>query len=254
MDLIQKYRGAGEQQARRSTGWAAPPGRKTKIARQGQDARHGGRAAQALRRSARWPRASPSRPTPTGSASSKTPSNITETKDQLSAVKEIKRDMERPQPMDRLLCGDVGFGKTEVAMRAAFKALGDGKQVAVLAPTTVLCVPAFRDVQAPLRARSRCASRCSAGSARRRRSKAVARGARTTAKSISSIGTHRLLVEGRRVQRSGPAGRGRRAALRRPAQGAAEADAQERRRAHHDRDADSAHAAHVAAGPARYVA
>ncbi|MFN7650397.1 MAG: transcription-repair coupling factor, partial [Acidobacteriota bacterium] len=62
----------------------------------------------------------------------------TATKDQLQAVAEIKRDMERPQPMDRLLCGDVGFGKTEVAMRAAFKALGDGKQVAVLTPTTVL--------------------------------------------------------------------------------------------------------------------
>ncbi|HYP13123.1 MAG TPA: transcription-repair coupling factor, partial [Bryobacteraceae bacterium] len=62
----------------------------------------------------------------------------TPTKDQLSAVRQIKRDMESQQPMDRLLCGDVGFGKTEVAMRAAFKALGDGKQVAVLAPTTVL--------------------------------------------------------------------------------------------------------------------
>ena len=64
----------------------------------------------------------------------------TETKDQLTAVKEIKRDMERLRPMDRLLCGDVGFGKTEVAMRAAFKALGDGKQVAVLCPTTVLAL------------------------------------------------------------------------------------------------------------------
>lgn len=62
----------------------------------------------------------------------------TPTKDQLSAVVQIKADMESEQPMDRLLCGDVGFGKTEVAMRAAFKALGDGKQVAVLAPTTVL--------------------------------------------------------------------------------------------------------------------
>jgi transcription-repair coupling factor (superfamily II helicase) len=60
------------------------------------------------------------------------------TKDQLTAVSHIKGDMESEQPMDRLLCGDVGFGKTEVAMRAAFKALGDGKQVAVLAPTTVL--------------------------------------------------------------------------------------------------------------------
>jgi transcription-repair coupling factor (superfamily II helicase) len=61
-----------------------------------------------------------------------------ETRDQLTATGEIKRDMESPHPMDRLLCGDVGFGKTEVVMRAAFKALGDGKQVAVLAPTTVL--------------------------------------------------------------------------------------------------------------------
>jgi transcription-repair coupling factor (superfamily II helicase) len=60
------------------------------------------------------------------------------TKDQLNAVEQIKADMESEMPMDRLLCGDVGFGKTEVAMRAAFKALGDGKQVAVLAPTTVL--------------------------------------------------------------------------------------------------------------------
>ena len=65
------------------------------------------------------------------------------TKDQLSATNEIKRDMESSQPMDRLLCGDVGFGKTEVVMRAAFKALGDGKQVAVLAPTIVLCFQHF---------------------------------------------------------------------------------------------------------------
>jgi len=66
-----------------------------------------------------------------------------ETEDQLSAIRDIKRDMEQPQPMDRLLCGDVGYGKTEVAMRAAFKALGDGKQIAVLAPTTVLCLQHF---------------------------------------------------------------------------------------------------------------
>src|SRR5206468_12347481 len=57
---------------------------------------------------------------------------------QKSAITDIKRDMETPTPMDRLLCGDVGYGKTEVAMRAAFKAVMDGKQVAVLAPTTVL--------------------------------------------------------------------------------------------------------------------
>jgi len=67
----------------------------------------------------------------------------TETRDQKSAIQDIRRDMESPQPMDRLLCGDVGFGKTEVVMRAAFKALGDGKQVAVLAPTTVLAFQHF---------------------------------------------------------------------------------------------------------------
>ena len=61
-----------------------------------------------------------------------------ETPDQLSAIADIKRDLELPQPMDRLLCGDVGYGKTELAMRAAFKVVQDGKQVAVLAPTTVL--------------------------------------------------------------------------------------------------------------------
>jgi transcription-repair coupling factor (superfamily II helicase) len=68
---------------------------------------------------------------------------FTETRDQIQAIKDIKRDMESPVPMDRLLCGDVGFGKTEVAMRAAFKALADGKQVAVLAPTTVLAFQHF---------------------------------------------------------------------------------------------------------------
>lgn len=61
-----------------------------------------------------------------------------ETPDQLTSIEEIKTDMEAPRPMDRLLCGDVGYGKTEVAMRAAFKAVYDGKQVAVLAPTTIL--------------------------------------------------------------------------------------------------------------------
>jgi transcription-repair coupling factor (superfamily II helicase) len=61
-----------------------------------------------------------------------------ETEDQAQAIADVKRDMESQLPMDRLLCGDVGYGKTEVAMRAAFKALSDNKQVAVLAPTTVL--------------------------------------------------------------------------------------------------------------------
>ena len=66
-----------------------------------------------------------------------------ETPDQMRAINETKRDMERPKPMDRLICGDVGFGKTEVAIRAAFKAVMDGRQVAVLVPTTVLAQQHF---------------------------------------------------------------------------------------------------------------
>ncbi|MGA7884483.1 MAG: transcription-repair coupling factor [Acidobacteriaceae bacterium] len=66
-----------------------------------------------------------------------------ETDDQISAIADIKRDMESTLPMDRLLCGDVGYGKTEVAMRAAFKAVQDGKQVAVLTPTTILSFQHF---------------------------------------------------------------------------------------------------------------
>lgn len=61
-----------------------------------------------------------------------------ETVDQLSTIEDVKRDMERPYPMDRLICGDVGYGKTEIAVRATFKAVQDGKQVAILVPTTLL--------------------------------------------------------------------------------------------------------------------
>ena len=66
-----------------------------------------------------------------------------ETPDQITAITDIKKDLEKPSPMDRLLCGDVGYGKTEVAMRAAFKAISDNKQVAVLTPTTVLAFQHF---------------------------------------------------------------------------------------------------------------
>ena len=71
-----------------------------------------------------------------------------ETDDQLKAIAEIKADMEKAKPMDRLLCGDVGFGKTEVAIRAAYKAAMDGKQVAVLVPTTVLAQQHFQTFNA----------------------------------------------------------------------------------------------------------
>jgi transcription-repair coupling factor (superfamily II helicase) len=67
-----------------------------------------------------------------------------ETPDQMLAIQEVKGDLEKPKPMDRLICGDVGYGKTEVAIRAAFKAIDNGKQVAVLVPTTVLAEQHFR--------------------------------------------------------------------------------------------------------------
>jgi transcription-repair coupling factor (superfamily II helicase) len=81
--------------------------------------------------------------------------DYSETDDQMAAIRAVKYDMESPTPMDRLLCGDVGYGKTEVAMRAAFKAVQDGKQVAVLTPTTILSFQHFetfkqRFVQFPI--------------------------------------------------------------------------------------------------------
>ena len=73
-----------------------------------------------------------------------------ETDDQLHAVEAVKRDMESDRPMDRLICGDVGYGKTEVAIRAAFKAINDGKQVAFLVPTTVLAQQHYRNIASRL--------------------------------------------------------------------------------------------------------
>ena len=75
-----------------------------------------------------------------------------ETEDQLRVIQEVKADMLSPKPMDRLICGDVGFGKTEVALRAAFKAVQDGAQVAVLAPTTVLAQQHFENFKSRLSA------------------------------------------------------------------------------------------------------
>lgn len=74
-----------------------------------------------------------------------------DTPDQQKATQDVKADMERSQPMDRLVCGDVGFGKTEIAVRAAFKACADGKQVAVLVPTTILAYQHFRTFSSRLK-------------------------------------------------------------------------------------------------------
>ena len=108
------------------------------------------------------------------------------TPDQTTAIADIKRDMESPTPMDRLLCGDVGYGKTEVAMRAAFKAVMDGKQVAFLAPTTVLAFQHQKTLQRAVRRLSRCASTWSAASASKAEQKEIARPISPPARSTSS--------------------------------------------------------------------
>ena len=79
-----------------------------------------------------------------GSTNSRRAFPYVETPDQLKAIDEVKEDMEGESPMDRLVCGDVGFGKTEVAIRAVFKAVQDGKQAAILVPTTLLAQQHFQ--------------------------------------------------------------------------------------------------------------
>ena len=78
-----------------------------------------------------------------------------ETPDQLTTIAEVKEDMEKSVPMDRLICGDVGYGKTEIAVRAAFKAVQDGKQVAVLVPDDPAGAAALRHLLRAVRASSR---------------------------------------------------------------------------------------------------
>ena len=134
-----------------------------------------------------------------------------ETRDQSTAITDVKRDMERAVPMDRLLCGDVGYGKTEVAMRAAFKAVSDSRQVAVLAPTTVLVFQhyeTFRSRFAAFPVRVDMLSRFRT----QQQQKA------TLAALQVRTGGHRhrhasAALEGCEVQRSRSADRGRRAAL-----------------------------------------
>lgn len=116
-----------------------------------------------------------------------------ETPDQLKAIEEVKADMESDRPMDRLVCGDVGFGKTEVAIRAAFKAIQDGKQVAVLVPTTLLAsqhLQTFSDRFAPFPVQVESMSRFLTAAEGR----AVAERVRTGEVDIV-VGTHRLLSQ-----------------------------------------------------------
>jgi transcription-repair coupling factor (superfamily II helicase) len=114
-----------------------------------------------------------------------------ETRDQLAAIDEVKADMERAAPMDRLICGDVGYGKTEIALRAAFKAVLDGKQVAVLVPTTLLAqqhYATFSERYAPFPVRVAVLSRFIGSKEQGRILEEIAAG-----KVDVVIGTHRLL-------------------------------------------------------------
>src|SRR5262252_2988428 len=124
-----------------------------------------------------------------------------ETPDQLAAIDEVKRDMEKPVPMDRLICGDVGYGKTEIAVRAAFKAVQDGLQAAVLVPTTLLVqqhMATFSERYAPFPVKVRALSRFqSAGEV----SETLAGLADGTVDVV--IGTHRLLSPETRFSRLG---------------------------------------------------
>ena len=124
-----------------------------------------------------------------------------ETEDQLRAIADVKRDMEEPRPMDRLVCGDVGFGKTEVAVRAVFKAVQDGRQAAVLAPTTLLSsqhAQTFADRYAPYPVRVELLSRFLSPAQQR----AVVQGLADGSIDVV-IGTHRLLAQDVRFKRLG---------------------------------------------------
>jgi transcription-repair coupling factor (superfamily II helicase) len=116
---------------------------------------------------------------------------FSETPDQATAIADIKRDMEAPAPMDRLLCGDVGYGKTEVAMRAAFKAVANSKQVAVLAPTTILVFQHYETFKRRMAAFPIRIEMLSRFRSAREQAKSLAALEEGTADIL--IGTHRLL-------------------------------------------------------------
>jgi transcription-repair coupling factor (superfamily II helicase) len=124
-----------------------------------------------------------------------------ETPDQLGAIDEVKHDMERPVPMDRLICGDVGYGKTEIAVRAAFKAVQDGKQVAVLVPTTLLVqqhFSTFSERYAPFPVTVKPLSRFQGGAETAETLRGLADGSVDVI-----IGTHKLLSAETRFARLG---------------------------------------------------
>jgi transcription-repair coupling factor (superfamily II helicase) len=141
MDLVQSYRAVeGTHPTLDRLGGTAWQARKTRVRKSLEDMADQLLALYAERKTAKG---FPFSPDGNWQREFEDAFEFEETPDQLTAITDIKRDLEKPTPMDRLLCGDVGYGKTEVAMRAAFKAITDGKQVAVLTPTTVLAFQHF---------------------------------------------------------------------------------------------------------------
>ena len=152
LDLVSKYIGGGEEQERTrlnklgGTEWAK---QKTRARKAAKDLAAGLTKLYAERQRRPGFAFSPDSPWQTEFEEA---FPYAETGDQLQAIADIKKDMEQPRPMDRLLCGDVGYGKTEVALRAAMKCILDGKQVALLVPTTVLAQQHYATAAARFRA------------------------------------------------------------------------------------------------------
>ena len=152
LDLVSKYIGGGEDQERQKlnklggTEWAR---QKTKAKKAAKDLAKGLTQLYAERQRRPGFAFSPDSP---WQREFEDAFPYAETDDQLRAIEEIKKDMEKPRPMDRLLCGDVGYGKTEVALRAVMKCVLDGKQAAILVPTTVLAQQHYATAAARFRA------------------------------------------------------------------------------------------------------
>ena len=152
LDMVSKYIGGGEDQERTrlnklgGTEWAK---QKTKARKAAKDLAAGLTKLYAERQCRPGFAFSPDSP---WQQEFEDAFDYTETEDQLAAIRDIKADMEKPVPMDRLLCGDVGYGKTEVALRAAMKCILDGKQAAILVPTTVLAQQHYATAAARFRA------------------------------------------------------------------------------------------------------
>ena len=247
---ISRYVGA-DGRARRSPSSAARAGRRSRRA-PAAPRRSSPASCSTSTPSASAAAATRSRPTPTGCASFEEAFPYRETPDQREAIEPVKADMESERPMDRLICGDVGYGKTEVALRAAFKAANDGKQVLMLVPTTILAQQHYGTFSERLRDYPFTIEHVSRFRPPAEQREAVKRFAEGKVDIL--IGTHRAALARRAREGPRPAHRRRGAALRRQAEGAAAPAQAQGRRDLDERDADPAHAADEPRRPARHLA